>query len=94
MCDIHMCTFCKVNKGTNLNKNISGKFLTLILETKTINLNKFFNNMIFNTLQPQLCLVQAAIFPGIQTRRMKVNILAMLVHRFIDLQVCRFTDSL
>ena len=53
-------------RGTNRNKNISGKFLTLILETKTINSNKFFNNMIFNTLQPQLCLVQAAIFPGIQ----------------------------
>ena len=61
-----MCTFSKVNKGNNLNKNISGKFLALLLETKTINSNKFFNNMIFNTLQPQLCLVRAEIFPGLQ----------------------------
>ena len=52
-------------RGTNLNKNISGKILILILVTKTINSNKFFNNMIFNMLRPQLCLVQAAIFPGI-----------------------------
>ena len=46
-----------------MNKNISGKFLTLILETKPIH-----SNNIFNTLQPQLCvaIVQAAIFPGIQ----------------------------
>ena len=53
-------------RGTNLNKNISGKFiLILILLTKTINSNLFFNNMILNMLQPQLYLLQAAIFPGI-----------------------------
>ena len=52
-------------RGTNRNKNISGKFLILILVTKTINWNKFFNNMFFYMLRPQLCLVQAAIFPGI-----------------------------
>ena len=55
----------KQARGTNLNKNISGKFLILILVTKTINSNKLFNKMIFNRLRPQLCLVQAAIFPGI-----------------------------
>ena len=55
----------KQARGTNRNTNISGKFLILILVTKTINSNKFFNNMIFNMLRPQLCLVQAAIFPGI-----------------------------
>ena len=62
-----MCTFCTTEeaRGTNLNKNISGKFVILILLTKTINSNLFFNNMILNMLQPQLCLVQAAIFPGI-----------------------------
>ena len=52
-------------RGTNLKKNISGKFLILILLTKTINLNLFFNSMILNMLQPQLCLVRTAIFPGI-----------------------------
>ena len=52
-------------RGTNRNKNISGKFFILILVTKTINSNKFFNNMIFNMLRPQLCLVEAAIFLGI-----------------------------
>ena len=51
--------------GGNLNNNISGKFLILILLTKTINSNLFFNNMILNMLQPQFCLVQAAIIPGI-----------------------------
>ena len=55
----------KQARGTNLNKNISGKFLILILVTKTLNSNCFFNNIIFNMLQPQLCLVQAAIFPRI-----------------------------
>ena len=57
----------KQARGTNLNKNISGKFLILILVhvTKTINSNKLFNNMIFKMLQPQLCLMQAAVFPGI-----------------------------
>ena len=55
----------KQARGTNRNKNISGNFLILILVTKAINLNKFFNNMIFNMLRSQLCLVQAAIFPGI-----------------------------
>ena len=62
----HTCVLsAQQARGTNLNKNISGKFLILILETKTINSNYFFNNMIFNMLQPRLCLVQAAIFPGI-----------------------------
>ena len=56
----------KQTRGTNRNKDITGKFLTLTLETKTINSNKVFNNMVYNTLQPQLCLVHAAIFPGIQ----------------------------
>ena len=55
----------KQARGTNLNKNNSGKFLILILVTKTINSNNFFNNMIFNMLRPQLFLVQAASFPGI-----------------------------
>ena len=55
----------KQARGTNRNKNISGKMLILILVTKTINSNKFSNNIIFNMLRPQLCLVQAAIFPGI-----------------------------
>ena len=55
----------KQARGTNRNKNISGKFLILILVTKTIKSNKFFNNMSYNMLRPQLCLMQAAIFPGI-----------------------------
>ena len=55
----------KQARGTNRNKNISGKFLILILVTKTINLTTIFNDVIFNMLRPQLCLVQAAIFPGI-----------------------------
>ena len=55
----------KQARGTNRNRNISGKFLILIRVTKTINSNKFFNDMIFNMLRPRLCLVQAAIFPGI-----------------------------
>ena len=57
--------FAQEARGTNLNKNTSGKFLIPILLTKTINSNLFFNNMILNMLQPPLCLVQAAIFPGI-----------------------------
>ena len=52
-------------QATNRNKNISGNFLILIFITKTINYNKFFSNMIFNMLRSELCLVQAAIFPGI-----------------------------
>ena len=61
-----MCVLsAKQARGTNRNKNISGKYLILILVTKTINSNTFFNNVIFNMLRPQLCLVQAAIFPGI-----------------------------
>ena len=55
----------KQARGTNLNKNFSGKFFIHILVTKTINSNKFFNNMTFNMLRPRLCLVQAATFPGI-----------------------------
>ena len=55
----------KQARGTNWNKNITGKCLILILITKTINLNNFVNDMLFNMLRPQLCLVQAAIFPGI-----------------------------
>ena len=62
----YLCVLsAKQARGTNWNKNISGKFLILILVTKTINLNKFFNDMIFNMLRPQLCLVQDAIFLGI-----------------------------
>ena len=61
----NICVFsAQEARGTNLNKNISGKFV-LILLTKTINSNLYFNNMILNMLQPQLYLVQAAIFPGI-----------------------------
>ena len=51
-------------RGTNRNKNISGNFLILILVTKTINSNKFFNYMIF-TCYDRNCTKQAAIFPGI-----------------------------
>ena len=42
---------------------IFGSFLICMLET--INSNEFYSNMFANMLQPQLCLVQAATFPGI-----------------------------
>ena len=72
----------KQARGTNLNTNISGKFLILILVTKTINSNNFFNNIISNMLRPQLCLVQAAIFLGI----LKANTKSLFWQgEFIDL---------
>ena len=65
-CVAYICVLsAKQARGTNINKNIYGKCLILILVTKTMNSNTFFNNMIFNMLRPQLCLVQAAVFPGI-----------------------------
>ena len=53
-CMAYICVLsAKEARGTNLNKNISGKFLILILVTKTINSNKFFNNMIFSSPEPK-----------------------------------------